>query len=85
LEWVTRKGVKVKKGDYAYYLNRLLSPTLVMINDVEETNGTRRYYVSYVRPLGRKGPSWWCSESSLFPSLADAEKRIRDIAESHKA
>jgi hypothetical protein len=75
----------VKKGDYAYYLNRLLSPTLVMINDVEETNGTRRYYVSYVRPLGRKGPSWWCSESSLFPSLADAEKRIRDIAESHKA
>lgn len=85
MEWVTRKGVKVKKGDYAYYLNRLLSPTLVMINDVEETNGTRRYYVSYVRPLGRKGPSWWCSESSLFPSLADAEKRIRDIAESHKA
>ena len=85
MEWVTRKEVKVKKGDYAYYLNRLLSPTLVMINDVEETNGTRRYYVSYVRPLGRKGPSWWCSESSLFPSLADAEKRIRDIAESHKA
>ena len=85
MEWVTRKGVKVKKGDYAYYLNRLLSPTLVMINDVEETNGTRRYYVSYVRPLGRKGPSWWCNESSLFPSLADAEKRIREIAESHKA
>jgi len=75
----------MKKGDYAYYLNRSLNPTLVTINDVEETNGTRRYYVSYVRPLGCKGPSWWCSESSLFPSLADAEKRVREIAESHKA
>jgi len=75
----------MKKGDYAYYLNRSLNPTLVTINDVEETNGTRRYYVSYVRPLGRKGPSWWCSESSLFPSLADAEKRVREIAESHKS
>jgi len=74
----------MKKGDYAYYLNRLLSPTLVVINDVEEDNGTRRYYVSYVRPLGRKGPSWWCSESSLFPSLAEAEKRVREIVESHK-
>jgi len=75
----------VKKGDYAYYLNRLLSPTLVVINDIEESNGIRRYYVSYVRALGRKGPSWWCNESSLFPSLADAEKRIREIVESHKA
>ena len=85
MEWVTRKGVKVKKGDYAYYLNRLLSPTLVVINDVEDAGGTRRYYVSHVRALGRKGPSWWCNESSLFPSLADAEKRVREIAESHKA
>jgi hypothetical protein len=74
----------VKKGDYAYYLNRLLSPTLVVINDVEENNGTRRYYVSHVRPLGRKGPSWWCSESSLFPSLAEAEKKVREIVESRK-
>ena len=74
----------MKKGDYAYYLNRLLSPTLVVINDVEEDNGTRRYYVSYVRPLGRKGPSWWCNESSLFPSLAEAEKRVREIVESRK-
>jgi hypothetical protein len=74
----------VKKGDYAYYLNRLLSPTLVVINDVEENNGTRRYYVSHVRPLGRKGPSWWCSESSLFPSLAEAQERIREIVESRK-
>jgi len=74
----------VKKGDYAYYLNRLLSPTLVVINDVEESNGTRRYYVSHVRPLGRKGPSWWCNESSLFPSLAEVEKRVREIAESRK-
>ena len=64
----------MKKGEYAYYLNRLLSPTLVVINDVDETDCIRRYYVSYVRPLGRKGPSWWCNESSLFPSLADAEK-----------
>ena len=74
----------MKRGDYAYYLNRSLNPTLVTINDVEETNGTRRYYVSYVRPLGRKGPSWWCNESSLFPSLAEAEKRVREIVESHK-
>ena len=74
----------MKKGDYAYYLNRLLSPTLVVINDVEEDNGTRRYYVSHVRALGRKGPSWWCNESSLFPSLAEAEKRVREIVESHK-
>jgi len=74
----------MKKGDYAYYLNRLLSPTLVVINDVEEDNGTRRYYVSHVRALGRKGHSWWCSESSLFPSLAEAEKRVREIVESHK-
>jgi len=57
----------------------------VVINDIEESNGIRRYYVSHVRPLGRKGPSWWCNESSLFPSLADAEKRVREIAESHKA
>lgn len=85
MEWVTRKGVKVKKGDYAYYLNRLLSPTLVMINDVEEdTGGIRKYHVSHVRPLGRKGPSWWCNESSLFPSLSDAEKRVREIIESRK-
>jgi len=75
----------VKKGDYAYYLNRLLSPTLVVINDVDENNGIRRYYVSHVRALGRRGPSWWCSESSLFPSLADAQKRVREIVESRKA
>jgi len=74
----------VKKGNHAYYLNRLLSPTLVVINDVEEDNGTRRYYVSHVRALGRKGPSWWCNESSLFPSLAEAEKRVREIVESRK-
>jgi hypothetical protein len=74
----------VKKGDYAYYLNRLLSPTLVVINDVEENNGTRRYYVSHVRALGRRGSSWWCNESSLFPSLAEAEKRVREIIESRK-
>ena len=74
----------MKKGDYAYYLNRLLSPTLVIINDVDDGGGTRRYYVSYVRPLGRRGPSWWCNESSLFPSLADAEKRVREIVESRK-
>ena len=74
----------MKKGDYAYYLNRLLSPTLVVINDVEEAGGTRKYYVSHVRALGRRGPSWWCSESSLFPSLADAEKRVREIIESRK-
>ena len=75
----------MKKGDYAYYLNRLLSPTLVVINDVDENNGIRRYYVSHVRALGRRGPSWWCSESSLFPSLADAQKRVREIVESRKA
>ena len=74
----------MKKGDYAYYLNRLLSPTLVMINDVEDVGGIRRYYVSHVRALGRKGPSWWCNESSLFPSLAEAEKRAREIVESRK-
>jgi len=75
----------VKKGDYAYYLNRLLNPTLVVINDVEDKGGIRRYYVSHVRALGRKGFSWWCSESSLFPSLADAQKKIREIAESHRS
>jgi len=56
----------------------------VTINDVEEAGGTRKYYVSHVRALGRKGPSWWCNESSLFPSLAEAEKRAREIVESHK-
>jgi hypothetical protein len=74
----------MKKGEYAYYLNKMLRPALVVINDVEECNGVRRYYVSHVRPLGRKGPSWWCNESSLFPSLAEAEKKIIEIAESHK-
>jgi hypothetical protein len=74
----------VRKGDYAYYLNKMLNPTLVVIQDVEDVGGTRRYYVSHVRALGRKGPSWWCSESSLFPSLAEAQERIREIVESRK-
>ena len=65
----------MKKGDYAYYLNRLFSPTLVIISDVEDVGGIRRYYVSHVRPLGRKGHSWWCDKSSLFPSLADVQKK----------
>jgi hypothetical protein len=74
----------MRKGEFAYYLNKSLNPTLVMIMDIEETDGTRRYYVTNVRPLGRKGPSWWCSESSLFPSLTDAERRVREIVESRK-
>jgi len=75
----------MEKGNYAYYLNRLLSPTLVIINDIEEKGGTRRYYVSHVRALGRRGSSWWCNESSLFPSITEAEKRAREIIESRKA
>jgi hypothetical protein len=74
----------MKKGEYAYYLNKMLSPTLVLITDVEEVDGVKRYYVTHVRPLGRKGPSWWCSEPSLFPTLADAKKRVMEIIQTRR-
>jgi hypothetical protein len=74
----------MKKGGYAYYLDKMLRPTLVLITDVEEVDGVKRYCVTHVRPLGRKGPSWWCSEPSLFPTLVDAKKRVMEIIQTRR-
>jgi hypothetical protein len=74
----------MNKGDYAYYVNKKLGITPVVIDDVEDSEGEKRYRVTHIRTTGRKGFSWWCNEPSLFPTMADAEKRVREIVQTRE-